>query len=106
MLIHSSQYAMYLFESILLCCKELISNKVDNRKVWNKSEPKEKVRLQLKGRILIKDVTEVLCLNRERGSSSPSFKEEQCITIHRILQAPDILERAFWCRRLYYSLPQ
>ncbi|KAI8964720.1 Pleckstrin homology domain-containing protein [Daldinia sp. FL1419] len=56
-------YEIYLFECILLCCKEVQPNKTKDKKDKNKSAPKipnKNNKLQLKGRIFMTNVTEVL----------------------------------------------
>ena len=67
------QYTIYLFERILLCCKEQNPNKQKN-KVMSMNKPaidkKGKPRLQLKGRIFMQNVTETLSLQKP-GSSMP-----------------------------------
>ncbi|CAK7204338.1 Guanine nucleotide exchange factor for Cdc42p [Sporothrix eucalyptigena] len=61
-------YEIYLFECILLCCKELTPNKSKDKKDKTKSTgPKirnKNARLQLKGRIFMTNVTEVLFFSR------------------------------------------
>lgn len=58
-----SQYKIYLFEMILLCCKELSANKAKkiNKPMVNKAG---KPRLQLKGRIFMQNVTETISLQK------------------------------------------
>ena len=61
-----SQYKVYLFERILLCCKEINPNKPKNRVLGNSrplTDKKGKLRLQLKGRIFMQNVTDVVSLN-------------------------------------------
>ncbi|KAI0156369.1 Rho guanyl nucleotide exchange factor [Xylariaceae sp. FL1272] len=56
-------YEIYLFEHILLCCKEVQPNKSKDKKDKNKSIPKirnKNNKLQLKGRIFMTNVTEIL----------------------------------------------
>ncbi|KAI1197126.1 Rho guanyl nucleotide exchange factor [Nemania serpens] len=56
-------YEIYLFESILLCCKEVQPTKSKEKKDKNKSISKgrnKNNKLQLKGRIFMTNVTEVL----------------------------------------------
>ncbi|KAF1977469.1 hypothetical protein BU23DRAFT_596379 [Bimuria novae-zelandiae CBS 107.79] len=57
------EYKIYLFEMILLCCKELSANKA---KKMNKSMTTKtgKPRLQLKGRIFMQNVTETISLQK------------------------------------------
>lgn len=70
------QYTIYLFERILLCCKELNTNKSKDklmgaqkdkkdRKDKKNREPNKNVPLQLKGRIFMTNVTEVMSLARQ-----------------------------------------
>ncbi|RYP07072.1 hypothetical protein DL765_009261 [Monosporascus sp. GIB2] len=59
-------YEIYLFECILLCCKEINPNKDKSKKDKNKSStprPRNKNnKLQLKGRIFMTNVTDVVSL--------------------------------------------
>ncbi len=58
-----TQYKVYLFERILLCCKEINPNKPKNKMLGNNKPPvdkKGKPRLQLKGRIFMQNVTDVV----------------------------------------------
>jgi len=61
-------YEIYLFECILLCCKELTPNKSKDKKDKTKSTgPKvrnKNAKLQLKGRIFMTNVTDVVALSR------------------------------------------
>lgn len=57
------QYKVYLFQRILLCCKEINPNKPKNKMLGtNKplTDKKGKLRLQLKGRIFMQNVTDVV----------------------------------------------
>ena len=59
----SAQYKVYLFERILLCCKEMNPNKPKNKMLGNNKplvDKKGKPRLQLKGRIFMQNVTDVM----------------------------------------------
>lgn len=61
------QYKIYLFERILLCCKEINPNKPKNKMLGNSKplvDKKGKLKLQLKGRIFMQNVTDVLTLTR------------------------------------------
>ncbi|KAL8932991.1 MAG: hypothetical protein Q9211_006022 [Gyalolechia sp. 1 TL-2023] len=61
------QYIIYLFERILLCCKEVNPNKQRPKMLRNEKTPLNlhgKVRLQLKGRIFMQNVTDVLSFVR------------------------------------------
>lgn len=71
------EYTIYLFERILLCCKEVNPNKSKDKlmgaqkdkkdkKDKNKTkEPNKNAKLQLKGRIFMTNVTEVLSLAKQ-----------------------------------------
>ncbi|PYI22445.1 Rho guanyl nucleotide exchange factor [Aspergillus japonicus CBS 114.51] len=60
------EYHIYLFERILLCCKDINPNKQKTKLMVGKDKPattgKGKPRLQLKGRIYMANVTDVLCM--------------------------------------------
>ena len=67
------QYKVYLFERILLCCKEINPNKPKNKMMGNNKaliDKKGKPRLQLKGRIFMQNVTDVLTVAKS-GEDSP-----------------------------------
>ncbi|KAI6778731.1 Rho guanine nucleotide exchange factor-like protein [Emericellopsis cladophorae] len=61
-------YEIYLFEAILLCCKEVSPNKVKDKKDKTKStgsKPKNKsAKVTLKGRIFMTNVTDVVSLSK------------------------------------------
>ncbi|KAF5484345.1 Rho guanine nucleotide exchange factor scd1 [Colletotrichum siamense] len=61
-------YEIYLFECILLCCKEISANKSKDKKDKTRSTgPKirnKNARLQLKGRIFMTNVTDVVSLSK------------------------------------------
>jgi cell division control protein 24 len=72
---HFEQYTIYLFERILLCCKELNPNKSKDKLMGTQKDKKDKkdkkskepnkgAKLQLKGRIFMTNVTEVLSLGK------------------------------------------
>lgn len=62
------QYHIYLFERILLCCKDINPNKQKSRLVGgSKDKPntsKGKPRLVLKGRIYMANVTDIVWLQK------------------------------------------
>lgn len=65
-LVHE-QYKVYLFERILLCCKEINPNKPKNKVLAAKQplvDKKGKPKLQLKGRIFMQNVTDVVTLSK------------------------------------------
>jgi cell division control protein 24 len=57
------QYHVYLFETILLCCKDIDLSKPKN-KLSNKQlvDKRGKPKLQLKGRIFMQNVTDLISL--------------------------------------------
>lgn len=70
------QYEIYLFECILLCCKEVVPGKSKDRKDKAKSNaPKQRnknAKLQLKGRIFMTNVTDVVAMSKTgKPGSSP-----------------------------------
>ena len=70
------QYKVYLFERILLCCKEINPNKPKNKMLAAKQplvDKKGKPKLQLKGRIFMQNVTDVVTLSKH------STKGECCL---------------------------
>ena len=60
------EYKIYLFERILLCCKEINPNKAKAK--WNNKpllDKQGKPKLQLKGRIFMQNVTDVVSVVRQ-----------------------------------------
>lgn len=59
------EYHIYLFERILVCCKEINPNKQKSKLNIGKDKPpatiRGKPRLQLKGRIFMSNVTDIVC---------------------------------------------
>ncbi|KAJ3472444.1 hypothetical protein NLG97_g10983 [Lecanicillium saksenae] len=70
-------YEIYLFENILLCCKEVSGNKSKDKKDKTRSQgPKIKnknAKLQLKGRIFMTNVTDVVSLSKPGSHSVQIF---------------------------------
>ncbi|KAH7628318.1 CDC24 protein [Sordaria sp. MPI-SDFR-AT-0083] len=62
------QYEIYLFENILLCCKEIATTKAKDKKDKTRSSvPKIRnkfAKLQLKGRIFMTNVTDVVAISK------------------------------------------
>lgn len=59
------EYKIYLFEMILLCCKEINVNKPKNKMSTRSLVTKDgKPKLQLKGRIFMQNVTETISLQK------------------------------------------
>ena len=78
------QYKVYLFERILLCCKEINPNKPKN-KIRGRDKPlvdkKGKLRLQLKGRIFMQNVTDVLMVSKSKEAPSKEGMSLQDIAV-------------------------
>jgi hypothetical protein len=68
------KYEIYLFQCILLCCKEVVPGKTKDKKDKTKSTgPKvrnKNAKLQLKGRIFMTNVTEVVAMSKTGESAS------------------------------------
>jgi hypothetical protein len=104
------QYTIYLFERILLCCKEVNPNKSKDKlmgaqkdkkdkKDKNKTkEPNKNAKLQLKGRIFMTNVTEVLSLAKQgnAGNLNITLLLPSLLTICRFLHGSNLLERRPW----------
>lgn len=85
------QYKIYLFQMILLCCKEMNGGKQKNQKkalIDKKGRPK----LQLKGRIFMQNVTDTVCQNKP-GTFRYHLIGTGFTNPARQLYMPDILER-------------
>ncbi|BFZ57134.1 Guanine nucleotide exchange factor for Cdc42p [Savitreella phatthalungensis] len=82
------EYRCYLFERILLCCKETTSNKKSGKNISISKKPKKRSgTLQLKGRIFLNNVTEVVPNSRSgvhtlhvywRGDQEQEFFTLKC----------------------------
>lgn len=63
------QYHMYLFQKILLCCKDINPNKQKAKLIVGKEKSmpnvRGKPRLQLKGRIYMANVTHIVSMNKQ-----------------------------------------
>lgn len=58
------EYRVYLFERILLCCKESIPIKKNSKSMSITKKPKKRASLQLKGRIFINNVSDIVPLSK------------------------------------------
>ena len=68
-----NQYHMYLFQKILLCCKDVNPNKQKAKLIVGKEKSpntKGKPRLQLKGRIYMANISQINVTNRP-GTDNP-----------------------------------
>lgn len=102
----SMQYKVYLFERILLCCKEINPNKQKNKMLGNNKsllDKKGKPRLQLKGRIFMQNVTDVMSIGkagkchlhlliRNGGHHISAMTFTDAVYFSRVLLDPDLLE--------------
>lgn len=105
------QYTIYLFERILLCCKELNPNKSKDKLMGNQKDKKEKnknkepnknAKLQLKGRIFMTNVTDVVS-QAKQGMSLRLHTSSQT-NLDRLLRNSNFLERGPRGRELHYSI--
>jgi len=92
-------YEIYLFECILLCCKEVTPNKSKDKKDKTKSMgPKVRnraARLQLKGRIFMTNVTEILSFSKPGTSpmsNSPTRGLALILLWSRFVYGTDLVE--------------
>lgn len=95
-----TQYTIYLFERILLCCKEVNPNKSkdkymggnqkDKKDKSRGKEPNKNAKLQLKGRIFMTNVTEVLSLAKPSNFPGPLYRN--FANPPRLLHSTDLLE--------------
>jgi len=102
------QYTIYLFERILLCCKEVNPNKSkdklmgaqkdkkDKKDKYKSKEPNKNAKLQLKGRIFMTNVTEVMSLAKQGIYSQHDFPG-LCLPLNRFLFCSNLLERGPGC---------
>lgn len=58
------EYRVYLFERILLCCKETKDLKKNSKSMSISKKPKKRASLQLKGRIFVNNITDVVPASR------------------------------------------
>ena len=65
------QYKVYLFERILLCCKELNPNKPKTKLGTKTTDKKGRPKLQLKGRIFMQNVTDITKFSKNGGCMPP-----------------------------------
>lgn len=102
LIVNGGQYHIYLFERILLCCKDINPNK-QKKLIPGNNRPsttaKGKARLQLKGRIYMANVTDIVCLQKP-GTSCDNEKYKNplpavhCLISRLFIQAP-IVSRSF-----------
>lgn len=68
---NTQQYHVYLFETILLCCKDINLNKPKNKlKSTPLVDKRGKPKLQLKGRIFMQNVTDLVSLAKPGKKNS------------------------------------
>lgn len=80
------QYKVYLFERILLCCKEINPNKPKNKMLGNSKTTKEggKLRLQLKGRIFMQNVTDVVSVVKTGACPYHLLVQRENTTVEKV----------------------
>lgn len=121
------QYHVYLFETILLCCKDIDlskpKNKLSSKNLVDKASGKPK--LQLKGRIFMQNVTDLVSLakpgtyaDQEYLSIRSSEKVRplrqltetdlypQSLGTVRLIHLPDLLERRPVDREFHHPVCQ
>ena len=102
------KYEIYLFETILLCCKEITPNKSKDKKDKTRSTgPKMKPKsgtgkLQLKGRIFMNNVTDIVSISRP-GRCFFALSKTRLIC-RRLSQRPDLVEGRSRYRELYHQV--
>jgi cell division control protein 24 len=80
----ATQYKIYLFEMILLCCKEINVNKPKNKMSTRSLVTKDgKPKLQLKGRIFMQNVTETISLQKP-GKIATRLRHPGLLTISKV----------------------
>lgn len=97
------QYKIYLFQRILLCCKEINPNKPKNKMLGtNKplTDKKGKLRLQLKGRIFMQNVTDVVSVKNGKDMAVIKLRPMLIIQRQTTLHHTDFLERRSRSREL------
>lgn len=90
-------YEIYLFENILLCCKEVSGTKSRDKKDKTRSQgPKIRnkyAKLQLKGRIFMTNVTDVVSLSKPgMHHFSPTRHEAHTLMLYRFTLCSDLVE--------------
>lgn len=109
------QYHVYLFETILLCCKDIDLSKPKNKLATKQLvDKKGKPKMQLKGRIFMQNVTDIIVAGKTGMGSYIRVSSDQWVccfqwlTIcceYRLIHLPDLLERRSEYRKLRHSLP-
>ncbi len=104
-------YEIYLFECILLCCKEVMPNKSKDKKDKTKSTgPKignRNAKLQLKGRIFMTNVTEVISFAKPGTLAAPfTLVQDAFLTAYRLVLGPDLVEGRSWRGKLCHQVPE
>lgn len=92
------EYKVYLFERILLCCKEINPNKPKNKMLAGKQplvDKKGKLKLQLKGRIFMQNVTDVVTLNQGQYTLQIFWKGDPGVE-NFVIRFPDEAQMIKW----------
>lgn len=82
------KYKIYLFEMILLCCKEINVNKPKNKMSTRSLVTKDgKPKLQLKGRIFMQNVTETISLQKPGRYTTSDTQVSRLTTSQALIPA-------------------
>ncbi len=93
------QYKVYLFERILLCCKEINPNKPKNKMLGNNktlTDKKGKLRLQLKGRIFMQNVTDVVTTTNPKSGMTSRVRTRCLFYANDEAEKTDYKIQIFW----------
>jgi hypothetical protein len=99
------EYKIFLFEMILLCCKEINVNKPKNKMSTRTLVTKDgKPKLQLKGRIFMQNVTETISLQKPGKFLPEPFGDFSTLTTCRLVYMSNFLERRSGYREFYHTI--
>ncbi|EAT85992.2 hypothetical protein SNOG_06161 [Parastagonospora nodorum SN15] len=95
------EYKIYLFEMILLCCKEINVNKPKNKMSTRTLVTKDgKPKLQLKGRIFMQNVTETISLQKPGSYTCQIFWKGDPGIENFIIRFPTEAEMKQWATQV------
>lgn len=100
-------YEIYLFENILLCCKEVSGTKSRDKKDKTRSQgPKIRnkyAKLQLKGRIFMTNVTDIVSLSKPgMHYFCPTWRKAHLLMLYRFTLCSDLVEGRSGHRKLHH----
>ncbi|CAG8460819.1 17373_t:CDS:10 [Acaulospora morrowiae] len=75
------EYHVYLFEKILLCCKETNPKKSQGKQQKNNGRKQKRASLQLKGRIFIRNITAVMNNDQEKQLPNPNSSRHGSLSL-------------------------